>query len=110
MLEQKQCPRCNDMKPFSAFSKNKVTKTGRASWCRACRAEYKRGRYNPSDNSKWRRYYVVYDPLDSFGERSSFTRQEIDDMLHEEYLAIGTLFRRADKESRVSDDLRLVTC
>ena len=52
-------------------------------------------------------YRVIYDPLDSFGERSEFSRQEIEEMLRSEYLAIGTRFRRGKYEYRVNDDLRL---
>ena len=52
-------------------------------------------------------YRVIYDPLNSFGERSEFSRQEIDDMLNNEYLAIGTRFRQGAHEYRVNDDLQL---
>ena len=37
-------------------------------------------------------YRVVFDPLDSFTPRASFTRSELDDMLKLEYLADGTRF------------------
>ena len=37
-------------------------------------------------------YRVVFDPLDSFTPRASFTRVELDDMLKLEYLADGTRF------------------
>ena len=37
-------------------------------------------------------YRVVFDPLDSFTPRASFTRSELDNMLALEYLADGTRF------------------
>ena len=37
-------------------------------------------------------YRVVFDPLDSFTPRASFTRAELDDMLELKYLADGTRF------------------
>ena len=37
-------------------------------------------------------YRVVFDPLDSFTPRASFTRSELDDMLALKYLADGTRF------------------
>jgi len=37
-------------------------------------------------------YRVVFDPLDSFTPRASFTRSELDDMLNLKYLADGTRF------------------
>jgi len=106
-MKKKRCASCENVKPFSAFSRNKATKTGRASWCKVCRAEWKRIRYKPSNNSKWQRYYVIYDPIDSFTKTSSFTKSEIVDMLHNEYLAIGTRFRSGANEYRVNNNLCL---
>ena len=47
------------------------------------------------------RYKVIYDPCDSFSAASSFTRIELDEMLNDEYLAIGTRFRRGECEYEV---------
>ena len=106
-MPEKRCARCENVKPFSAFSRNKATKTGRASYCKVCRAEWKRIRRKPSYSNRWQRYYVIYDPIDSFTKTSSFTKDEIMDMLRNEYLAIGTRFRCGADEYQVNNDLRL---
>lgn len=36
----KTCPRCNTKKPLDAFAKNKDTKSGLCSWCKACTSAY----------------------------------------------------------------------
>jgi len=41
-LTEKKCSRCGKIKSFSEFSPDKVTRCGFNSWCKKCRAEYKR--------------------------------------------------------------------
>ena len=36
----KQCPHCNGVKVFDLFHKDKNSKDGRTSWCKACTKEY----------------------------------------------------------------------
>ena len=69
--------------------------------CEKCRANYRRDykracrvRGIISGTAFGGPYRVTYDPLDTFGYNSSFSRVEIDDMLHLGYLAIGTIFER----------------
>ncbi len=107
---RKKCTDCKAPKLLNQFNLDKYKKDGHRSRCRAC--EKLINYYRPSRQRKQyvhrvSLYRVIYDPLDSFGENSSFTRQEIEDMLHVEYLAIGTQFRRGKYEYRVNDDMRL---
>ena len=39
-VEMKRCTKCQREKPLEDFPKNKATKDGRGSWCRACTADY----------------------------------------------------------------------
>ncbi|MFH9826107.1 endonuclease VII domain-containing protein [Streptomyces bobili] len=41
----KRCPQCSEVKPHSDWERNKSTSDGRASYCRACRAERSRASY-----------------------------------------------------------------
>ncbi len=105
----KKCHRCRIRKRYSEFNKSNKTKDGYRGWCRDCtKADWmdysKRG--NTKKNGSYL-YWVIYDPLESFTKNSAFTRNEIEDMLHDEYLAIGTRFRRGKYEYRVNDDLCL---
>ena len=105
----KKCQKCRVSKRYSEFNKNRNTRDGYGAWCRECKQadwmDYSERGYAKKNRSYL--YFVIYDPLDSFGENSSFTRQEIEDMLNAEYLAIGTRFRRGNYEYRVNDDLCL---
>ena len=107
---RKKCTDCRVAKLLSEFNLDKHKRDGHRSRCRACEKEingYRLPRRRKQYESRVVLYRVIYDPLDSFGERSEFSRQEIDDMLRSEYLAIGTRFRRGKYEYRVNDDLRL---
>ena len=109
---RKKCTDCKMTLLLNEFNLDAHKKDGHRSKCRAC--EKKINYYKPMRRgrkqfeSRALRYRVIYDPLDSFGENSSFTRREIEEMLREEYLAIGTRFRRGKFEYRVNDDLRLM--
>ncbi len=106
----KKCQKCRIPKRYSEFNKNKNTKDGYGAWCRECMKvdwnEYS-ARGCEKNNVRYL-YFVIYDPLDSFTNGSSFTRAEIMEMLRAEYLAIGTRFRRGEVEYRVNDDLCLI--
>jgi len=52
-------------------------------------------------------YKVIFDPLDSFTANSSFSRNEIDDMLSMGYLARGTRFRKNGSVYEVNEFYRL---
>ena len=111
MLRKKKCTACGRTKLLTAFNLDAHKKDGHRSGCRECQLANYSGR-KPRQRREYQPrvslYRVIYDPLDSFGENSSFTRQEISDMLDDEYLAIGTRFRRGKFEYRVNDDLRLM--
>ena len=98
----KRCSDCQEMKPFGAFFKDRSHNDGYQSWCKACRGKaQKRKRYD--ERKKTRKDYlpsfrIVYCPLNSWTDGSSFTRTEIDEMLAMEHLAIGTRFRRNGAE------------
>ena len=47
----KQCPRCNQVKPRSAFHKRSRAKDGLALWCKTCVAEYGRARYQANPDA-----------------------------------------------------------
>ena len=112
MLRKKKCTDCKAPKLLNEFNLDRHKKDGHRSKCRACEKQinyYKLPRRGRKQfESRVSLYRVIYDPLDSFGENSSFTRQEISDMLDDEYLAIGTRFRRGKFEYRVNNDLRLM--
>ncbi len=110
MLHKKKCTDCGKPKLLGEFNLDKHKRDGHRSKCRACEKlinYYKLPRRRKAYQSRVSLYRVIYDPLDSFGENSEFSRSEIEDMLHDEYLAIGTRFRRGKFEYRVNDDLRL---
>jgi hypothetical protein len=44
----KRCSRCREEKPREAFVKNRTTKDGLHSWCKECKAENSRRRYEVS--------------------------------------------------------------
>ena len=110
----KPCKICGVPKALSEYHKKHDNKDGLNTHCRACHAElareYKRGK-GKKDNrlvaGVGGPYKVVYDPLDSFTCNSSFTRTEIREMIHDEYLAIGTRFRRGIQEWEVSTEMTL---
>ena len=111
---RKKCTDCRVAKLLSDFNLDKHKSDGHRSRCRACEKQinyYKLPRRRKQYTSRVVLYRVIYDPLDSFGERSEFSRQEIDDMLRGNedgsFLAIGTRFKRGKHEYRVNDDLRL---
>ncbi len=116
MLRKKKCTDCKAPKLHNEFNLDRHKKDGHRSKCRACEKQinyYKLPRRGRKQfESRVSLYRVIYDPLDSFGLRSEFTRQEISVMLRGDedgsFLAIGTRFRRGDKEYRVNDDLRLM--
>ena len=108
---RKKCTDCKAPKLLGEFNLDKHKPDGHRSRCRACEKKvnyYKLPRRRKAYQSRVLLYRVIYDPLDSFGENSEFTRREIDDMLHDEYLAIGTRFARGKFEYRVNDDLCLL--
>lgn len=107
---RKKCTDCKMTLLLNQFNLDKHKRDGHRSRCRACEKKinyYRPPRRRKQYESRVNLYRVIYDPLNSFGENSSFTRQEIEDMLHDEYLAIGTRFRRGKYEYRVNDDLHL---
>ncbi len=111
---RKKCTDCKAPKLLGEFNLDKHKRDGHRSRCRACEKKinyYKPPRRRKAYESRVMLYRVIYDPMDSFGENSSFTRQEIEDMLRGDsessYLAIGTKFRRGKFEYRVNDDLCL---
>ena len=109
---RKICTICKEPKLLNQFNLDAHKKDGHRSSCRACEKENNYYRQPPRRRKVYKsriiRYRVIYDPLNSFGENSSFTRQEIMEMLNLEYLAIGTRFRSGTHEYRVNDDLCLI--
>ncbi len=79
------------------FYKRKASVDGHNHTCKFC--FYKR-RKAPF-------YKVIYCPCNSFTGDSQFTRREVDEMLKQEQLAIGTRFKHALTEYVVSVDMRL---
>ena len=109
-MKRKKCTDCKAPKLLGEFNLDKHKKDGHRSKCRACEKlinYYRPPRRRKQYESRVNLYRVIYDPLNSFGENSSFTRQEIEDMLHDEYLAIGTRFRRGKYEYRVNNSMCL---
>ena len=111
---RKKCTDCKMTMLLNQFNLDKHKRDGHRSRCRACEKKinyYRPPRRRKQYESKVLLYRVIYDPLDSFGENSSFTRQEIEEMIRGNedgsFLAIGTRFRRGKYEYRVNDDLCL---
>lgn len=50
--EVKICPRCGFVKPLDSFTNDKRRLDGKAPYCRDCKNEYQRDRYNSSEESK----------------------------------------------------------
>ncbi len=102
----KPCRVCGEPKPLSEYHKKHDNRDGHSNECKVCNTESKK-LYKMRGNGKdiyknWGGpYRVVYDPLDTFTSNSSFRRSEIMDMLRDEYLAIGTRFRRDGCELEV---------
>jgi len=104
-MQRKLCNKCGEPKPLSCFHKKADTRDGLNNYCKQCVATYEKAR---SARSRLRyqehgplskprspiTYRVIYDPCDTFGYASEFTRIEIYEMLNAEYLAIGTRFIR----------------
>ncbi len=115
MLRKKKCTDCKAPKLLGEFNLDKHKKDGHRSRCRACEKlinYYRHPRQRKQYQPRALLYRVIYDPLDSFGLRSEFSRQEIEDMIrgneNGSFLAIGTRFRRGKFEYRVNDDLCLM--
>ena len=112
----KRCRNCGEMKPLSEFHPKDDMKDGHQSSCRECQNTYMRkwryrGKGVNAGNVNAHRlggpYRVVYCPCNSFTYGSSFRRSEIAEMLENEYLAIGTRFRRGVIEYEVSSGMTL---
>jgi hypothetical protein len=59
----KKCPRCETIKPTSAFDKNKGTHDGLCSYCKPCRKEYRKLSYfkhRTTTIASVRRYYRAH--------------------------------------------------
>lgn len=97
----KRCQKCRRLKRYSDFNKDDRSKDGYQGACRECSKAYAR-RYVREPM-----YHVIYDPCNTFSWDSSFTRNEVDEMLEDEYLAIGTRFRRGKHEYRVTEKMCL---
>ena len=97
----KQCSDCKEWKKLSEFNKDKKSKKdGRQKNCRACSRIYW------SENSS-HKYYVIFDPWNSFTKNSSYKRKEITEMLENKFLAAGTKFRRGKYEYEISEKMSL---
>ena len=116
----KECKDCGLEKPRSEFHKKSDNKDGLNNFCSPCcsiRQREHRGRAKSGNDraaSKHKiggAYKLVYCPCDSFTRNSSFTREQVYEMLNDEFLAIGTRFRRGIAEWEVSSEntLREVT-
>ena len=101
----KLCNYCGETRRLSCFHKKADTSDGLSNKCKQCCSTYEKTRnrnrtleyQKHGPRSKPRStivYRVIYDPCDTFGYASEFTRVEIYDMLNAEYLAIGTRFIR----------------
>ena len=101
---RKLCRKCGKRKAYSEFyirtKGTNGTKDGYYNVCKECFKEYSTDKSSRKPRPRTPRYRVVYDPCNSFSINSSFTRCEIDDMLREEYLAIGTTFLRNRDNTR----------
>ena len=101
----KRCANCKQLLDPSAFNKDVAKKDGLCSWCRECKSLLSERTWRHGPRKKRTAnvitYQVVYDPCDSFSVSSEFTRKEIYAMLNEDYLAIGTRFKRGQTEYEV---------
>ena len=116
----KTCNDCGLPKPRSEYQKKSSNADGLNNFCSPCcsirqrehRAAKKSGNDRAASKHKFGGpYKVVYCPCDSFTDNSSFTRLQVYEMLNDEFLAIGTRFRRGSSEWEVSsaNTLREVT-
>ena len=116
----KECNYCGETRQLSDFHKKADTSDGLSNKCKQCCSTYEKTRnhlrsreyHKHGPRSKPRStivYRVIYDPCDTFGYASEFTRVEIYDMLNAEYLAIGTRFiRNRDKTHHcITADMKL---
>ena len=110
----KTCNDCGLEKPLSKFHKKSDNKDGLNNFCSPCcsirQREFRSKRGKGMTASKHKiggAYKVVYCPCDSFTRNSSFTREQVYKMLNDEFLAIGTRFRRGSSEWEVSTVMTL---
>lgn len=66
----KHCPRCGEMKPLAAFSKNRSRKDGVHSICKECRRRYDHERYERIQGRS-----IDYQPLRSERGRRAWLRR-----------------------------------
>lgn len=70
-VETKRCNMCNTFKPLTDFWVNKMTKTGRACYCKQCSIEYKKSKnyvvnlenkksYSKTHPESWKKYFNDY--------------------------------------------------
>jgi hypothetical protein len=100
----KRCNDCGLEKPLSKFHKKSDNKDGLNNFCSPCcsirqaknraRLRVNNGTNAASKHKVGGPYKVVYCPCDSFTRNSSFTRAAIRKMLKDEFLFVGTRFRR----------------
>ena len=112
-VKTKECRVCGEQKPLSEYHKKHDNKDGLQTCCRTCHYEITRHyRVRGEGRTIYSRtggpYRVVYCPCDSFTAGSSFTRTEISKMMANEYLAIGTRFKRGIDEWEVSSRMTLL--
>ena len=115
---EKICAKCGVNQPIENFSIDRHTPDGHNYWCRKCcslqQKERDRKKYRERGIDKRRYgnnavfYRVVYDPCNSFGYQSEFTRREINDMLAMEFIAIGTRFQWKDRYYEINENMRMV--
>ena len=102
---RKTCRKCYQPKELNQFHKKADMQDGHSNKCKQCCSEYEKKRnlkrsreYRKyglqSKPRSWIKYRVIYDPCNSFGYASEFTRVELYEMLKADYLAIGTRFIR----------------
>ena len=48
----KACTKCKEVKPFTAFSKDKTKKHQLQSWCKVCRSKYMKEYRTPNEAMK----------------------------------------------------------
>jgi hypothetical protein len=98
----KRCGKCRKLKARRHFNKDKRSKCGLQWICRDCNNNYQR-KFVGSIY-----YRVIHDPWESFTSNSEYKRSDIEEMLHDGFLAVGTRFRRGKVEYRVNEDMRIV--
>ena len=109
----KICRKCGIEKPYSEFYKRTKgtggTRDGYHNDCKECFNKSGVRKHGPRPRgSNTITYRVVYDPCDSFGYQSEFTRREINDMLAMEFIAIGTRFQWKDRYYEINENMRMV--